>query len=99
MVTFATLPRHLARTLQGEIERSGIPAFVFRSGPLDLDARDEERDWDLLLPASAEEAARERFAQRRDTLLVDAAAWRAAGMPTPPFVPAPLPPQPNEVVQ
>ena len=99
MVTFATLPRHLSRTLQGEIERSGIPAFVFRSGLLDLDASDEERDWDLLLPASAEEAARERFAQRRDALLVDAAAWRAAGMPTPAFVPAPLPPQPDELVQ
>lgn len=97
MVTFATLPRHLARTLQGEIERAGIPAFIFRSGPLDLEARDEERDWDLLLPASSELAATDRFAARRDGQLAEAAAWRAAGMPTPPFVPAPLPPQPADL--
>ena len=97
MVTFATLPRHLARTLQGEIERSGIPAFIFRSGPLDLEALDEERDWDLLLPASSEAAAADRFAARRDGLHAEAAAWRAAGMPTPPYVPAPVPPQPGEL--
>ena len=59
MVTFATLPRHLARTIQGEIERVGIPVFVFRSGPLDLDSDDERSDWDVLLPASAEAAARD----------------------------------------
>ncbi len=97
MVTFAALPRHLARTLQGEIELAGIPAFIFRSGPLDLEARDEERDWDLLVPASSERATTDRFAARRDRQLAEAAAWRAAGMPTPPFVPAPLPPHPGDL--
>jgi len=29
---------------------------------------DEVRRWDLLLPASAEAAARERFGRRRDSL-------------------------------
>jgi ribulose-phosphate 3-epimerase len=84
MVTFATLPRHLARTIQAEIERVGIPVFVFRSGPLDLDLPDDRRDWDVLLPASAEQAAVERFAERRAGLVAEAAAWRAAGMPATP---------------
>lgn len=98
MVTFATLPRHLARTFQAEIERVGIPVFIFRAGPLDLDLDDARRDWDVLLPASSESAALERFGSRRDALLSDAATWRAAGMPEPPFVPAPVPPQPDEIV-
>lgn len=98
MITFVTLPRHLARTIQAEIEQVGIPVFVFRSGPLDLEAVDGLRDWDVLLPASSEVAATERFAVRRDGLLAEGAAWRAAGMPAPPFVPAPLPPRPDELV-
>lgn len=98
MVTFAILPRHLARTIQAEIERVGIPALVFRSGPIDLEAIDEERDWDVLLPASAEAAAVGLFALRRDALQAEANAWRAAGMPEPPDVPAPLPPRPDELV-
>ncbi|MBI2762840.1 MAG: ribulose-phosphate 3-epimerase [Chloroflexi bacterium] len=98
MVTFATLPRHLARTIQAEIEHVGIPVFIFRAGPLDLEVEDERRDWDVLLPASAESAAVERFGNRRDSLLSEASAWREAGMPEPPFVPAPLPPQPDEIV-
>jgi ribulose-phosphate 3-epimerase len=98
VITFATLPRHLARTLQGEIERIGIPALLFRSGGLDVETPDEIRDWDLLLPASSEAAAIERFAARRDEMLAEAAAWRAAGMPEVPYVPAPLPPRPDEIV-
>ncbi len=98
MVTFATLPRHLARTVQGEIERAGIPVFIFRSGPLDLEADDAQRDWDVLLPASSEAAAIERFGTRRAALVADADAWRAAGMPDAPFVPAPRPPHPSELV-
>jgi len=98
VVTFATLPRHLARTFQAEIEKVGIPVLVFRSGGLDVEEPDEVRDWDMLLPASSEAAALERFGARRDAMLREAAAWRAAGMPPVPFVPAPLPPRPDEVV-
>ena len=98
MVTFATLPRHLARTIQAEIERAGVPVFIFRAGPLDLEGDDARRDWDVLVPASSEAAAIERFGARRATLLADADAWRAAGMPDPPFVPAPRPPHPSELV-
>jgi ribulose-phosphate 3-epimerase len=98
MVTFASLPRHLARTIQAEIERAGVPVFIFRAGPLDLEGDDERRDWDVLVPASSEAAAIERFGARRAALLADADAWRAAGMPDPPFVPAPRPPHPSELV-
>ncbi|MEW5991879.1 MAG: ribulose-phosphate 3-epimerase [Chloroflexota bacterium] len=98
VVTFATLPRHLARTLQAEIEKVGIPVLVFRAGGLDIEAPDETRDFDMLLPASAEAAAIERFGARREALLGEAARWRAAGMPPVPYVPAPLPPRPDEIV-
>lgn len=98
MVTFATLPRHLARTIQAEIERAGVPVFIFRAGPLDLEGDDERRDWDVLVPASSEAATIERFGARRAALIADADAWRAAGMPEPPFVPAPRPPHPSELV-
>lgn len=98
MVTFATLPRHLARTIQAEIERAGVPVFIFRAGPVDLEGDDERRDWDVLVPASSEAATIEHFGARRAALLADADAWRAAGMPDPPFVPAPRPPHPSELV-
>jgi hypothetical protein len=68
MVTFASLPRPLARTLREEVEAAGIPVLLFRSlkDPADMD--DEARRWDLLLPASAEKAANERFGRRREAL-------------------------------
>ena len=68
MVTFASLRRPLARTLREEIEGAGIPVLLFRSprDPADMD--DDVRRWDLLLPASAEAIARERFGRRRDSL-------------------------------
>jgi ribulose-phosphate 3-epimerase len=69
MVTFATLPRPLARTLREEIEGAGIPVLLFRSPQDPADMDDELRRWDLLLPASAEAAARERFGRRRATLV------------------------------
>jgi ribulose-phosphate 3-epimerase len=97
IVMFTTLPRHLARTLQGEIEKAGIPALLFRSSGMAVDLADGVRDWDLVLPAASEVAALERFGARRDALVAEAAAWRAAGMPEVPYVPAPLPPRPDEV--
>jgi ribulose-phosphate 3-epimerase len=68
MVTFASLPRPEARTLREEVEAAGIPVLLFRS-PLDpADMDDDARRWDLLLPASAEAIANERFGPRRDAL-------------------------------
>jgi ribulose-phosphate 3-epimerase len=68
MVTFGSLRRAQARTLREEVEAAGIPVLLFRSveDPADMD--DEIRRWDLLIPASAEEAAQLRFAGRRAEL-------------------------------
>jgi ribulose-phosphate 3-epimerase len=68
MVTFASLPRPQARTLREEIESAGIPVLLFRSPKDPADMDDELRRWDLLLPASAKAAAKERFGRRRAAL-------------------------------
>ncbi len=77
-MTFASLPRHLARSFQAEIERGGIPVLIFRAPGFAQDVPDEVRDWVLLLPATAESVALERYAGRRAALDAEAAAWRAA---------------------
>ncbi len=68
MVTYATLPRPQARTLREEVEGAGIPVLLFRSreDPPELD--DEVRRWDVLVPASAEAAAKRRFDKRKAAL-------------------------------
>jgi ribulose-phosphate 3-epimerase len=82
MVTFASLPRPQARTLREEIEGAGIPVLLFRSPKDPADMDDELRRWDLLLPASAEAAAKERFGRRRANLTRTAeAATEASGQP------------------
>jgi ribulose-phosphate 3-epimerase len=68
MVTFATLRRAQARTLREEVEAAGIPVLLFRSPDDPAEMDDEVRRWDLLIPASAEAAAKERFARRRSAL-------------------------------
>ncbi len=68
MVTFATLPRPQARTLREEVEAAGIPVLLFRSREDPPEMDDEVRRWDILLPASAEAAAHERFARRKAAL-------------------------------
>ncbi len=98
MTTFVTLPRHLARTFQGEIERVGIPVLIFRSADAGMDLPDEDPAWDVLLPATSEAAAERRFGGRRTSLLEQAAAWEAAGRPEPPPTPTPVPPHPSEIV-
>jgi ribulose-phosphate 3-epimerase len=83
LVTFATLDRAAARSLQAEIEAAGIPVLVFRTatrpaggsplpdaaGPTpEADGASDDGTFDLLLPASAAEAAEARFGERRVTL-------------------------------
>jgi len=68
MVVFATLQRIGARTLRDEIEAAGIPVLLFRSPDDPPEMDDEIRRWDLLVPASAEAAARARFGKRRTAL-------------------------------
>jgi ribulose-phosphate 3-epimerase len=68
MVTFASLRRPQARTLREEVEAAGIPVLLFRSSADPAEMDDEVRHWDVLIPASAEAAAKERFARRRAAL-------------------------------
>ncbi len=62
LVVFATVGRDDARKLRAEIEKAGIPVLLFRSREDPAEMADEDRRWDVLLPASAEVAARARFA-------------------------------------
>ena len=68
MVTFASLRRPQARQLREEVEEAGIPVLLFRSSEDPAEMDDEIRHWDVLIPASAEAAAKERFARRRTAL-------------------------------
>jgi ribulose-phosphate 3-epimerase len=74
MVTFATLPRAQARTLREEVEAAGIPVLLFRSREDPAEMEDDLRQWDVLVPASAEGAATERFSARRAALKRDGAS-------------------------
>jgi ribulose-phosphate 3-epimerase len=75
MVTFASLPKHLGRRLMDEIEASGVPVVMLRGdGQMNPDG---VRDYDLLVPASAEGFVVERFVDRRTGFERDAEAWRA----------------------
>jgi ribulose-phosphate 3-epimerase len=68
MVTFASLPRAAARQLQAEIEGAGVPVLLFRSADEPPDLDDDQRRWDIVLPASAEAGVASRFGERRAAL-------------------------------
>ena len=74
MVMFAQLPKHLAWRFMREIERGGIPVIPLRgSGQFNPDG---VRDYDLLVPASAEALVVERHSADRERYLAEAEAWR-----------------------
>jgi len=76
MVTFIQLPKHLAWAFMAEIEKGGIPVIPLRgTGQFNPDG---VRDYDLLIPASAEALALERHATDRERYLAEAARWREA---------------------
>ena len=76
MVTFAQLPKDLAWKFMREIEAGGIPVLPLRgSGRFNPDGI---RDYDLLVPASAEELTVERQAADRQRYLEEAERWREA---------------------
>ena len=76
MIVFAQLPKHLAWAFMRDIEQGGIPVIPLRgSGRFNPDGI---RDYDLLVPASAETLATERHAADRARYLADAERWRAA---------------------
>jgi ribulose-phosphate 3-epimerase len=75
MVRFAALPKHLAHELMDTIEAGGIPVIMLRSdGRMNPDG---VRDYDLLVPASAEPLVVERHAAARDEYDRRADMWRA----------------------
>jgi ribulose-phosphate 3-epimerase len=68
--TFASLPRSLARRLMSEVEAGGIPVIMLRGdGRVDADG---QRDYELLVPATAEQVTLERFGATRDRYLAEA---------------------------
>ena len=68
MITFATLRRPEAHRLRDEVEGAGIPVLLFRSGQDPAEMDDDVRRWDLLVPASVEKVAKQRFGRRARTL-------------------------------
>ena len=85
MVTFTSLPKHLAKRFMDEIEAGGIPVVMLRGdGQINPDGI---RDYDLLVPASVETLVVERHADARDALparrrwLARAVHRRARGHP------------------
>ena len=76
MVTFAQLPKAFAWRLMADIERGGIPVIVLRgNGQFNPDG---VRDYDLLVPATAEQLAMDRHAADRTRYLDEARRWREA---------------------
>jgi hypothetical protein len=74
--TFTRLPKHLAKRFMDEIEAGGIPVIMLRGeGRINPDG---VRDYDLLVPTSAESLATERHAESRDAYAHEADDWRAA---------------------
>ncbi len=73
-VSFTSLPQHLARRFMDEIEAGGIPVLMLRGdGQINPDGI---RDYDLLVPATAERLTVERHADARDRYQAEAKAWR-----------------------
>jgi len=74
MVRFTALPKHLAHELTDAIEAGGIPVIMLRSdGRMNPDG---VRDYDLLVPASAEALVVERHGAARDDYDRRAEVWR-----------------------
>jgi len=75
MVTFASLPKHIARRLMDEIEAGGVPVVMLRgNGQINPDG---VRDYDLLVPASAEPFVIEQFSEARAASQRASDTWRA----------------------
>lgn len=76
MVRFTSLPKHLARQFMDRIEAGGVPVIMLRGeGQMNPDG---VRDYDLLVPATAEALVVERHAADRDEFDRLADAWRAS---------------------
>lgn len=75
VVGFASLPKHLAAQLAREVEAAGVPVLMLRgNGQVNPDG---VRDYELLIPATVEDAVVERFGDARERLQGEAIAWRS----------------------
>jgi hypothetical protein len=75
-VRFTSLPKPIASRFRATIEAGGIPVIMLRGeGQMNPDGL---RDYDLLVPASAEALTGERHAEERDERVREAEAWRKA---------------------
>ncbi len=75
-VVFTTLPKAIARRAMAEIEAGGIPVLMLRGdGQVNPDGI---REYDLLVPMTAEALATERHGEGRRRWLDEAESWRAA---------------------
>lgn len=76
MVTFASLPKPIARRFMDEIEVGGVPVVMLRGdGRMNPDG---VRDYDLLVPATVEAIVIERHERAREAYRREADAWREA---------------------
>ena len=72
--TFTALPKHLAKRFMADIEAGGIPVLMLRGdGQINPDG---VRDYDLLVPMSAEATTIDRHATARESYLREAEEWR-----------------------
>ena len=80
MVTFTSLPKHLAQRLMDEIEAGGVPVVMLRGdGQINPDG---VRDYDLLVPATVEALVVRATHGARDAYDRDADAWRDESSPS-----------------
>ena len=72
---FTRLPKHIARRAMAEIESGGVPVLMLRGdGQINPDG---VKDYDLLVPLTAEELVRRRHAEADAAWQREADEWRA----------------------
>jgi hypothetical protein len=75
LVGFASLPRAFGDRLRASLEGAGVPVIMLRGdGQINPDG---VRDYELMIPATVEDAVIERFGPLRAQLGEEAEAWRA----------------------
>ncbi len=75
LVGFASLPKHLGTRLSKELESVGVPVIMLRGdGQINPDG---VRDYELMIPATVEDAVIARFGSLRERLGREAETWRA----------------------
>lgn len=75
LVGFASLPKQFGDQLRHELEAAGVPVIMLRGdGRINPDG---VRDYELMIPATVEDAAIARFGALRTRLDAEAETWRA----------------------